>query len=129
MGLIILLVRCVPADKSSVIQGTWKMDSLYTYYNGFGLTKYDFEEQPLRHYQANGKLMMTRGEESRLFSYKVQNNDSLIHFNLNEKILDQFLIISLDQDQLILKKNVLPVFPGNNQERYEVRYFSKVKSN
>lgn len=38
-----------------------------------------------------------------------------------------FKILQLNQDHLVLKKSKNPIFSGGNQERYEVRYFSKTE--
>ena len=133
IGLTILLLQCDQGDNRhkgeniAVLQGSWKSDSIYTFYNGFGFTRHDVEDEPLIHYQSDGTLKMTKGKESRAFSYRVQDNDSLLHSNRNEQILEKFLIVKLDQDKLVLKKGMRPIFRGKNQERYEIWYFSKVK--
>ena len=51
--------------------------------------KYDVDEQPLRHYQADGKLMMTLGEEKRFFLYTLKR-DSLTYRDADKKFLEQF---------------------------------------
>ena len=52
--------------------------------------------------------------------------DTLIHRNLDKEILETFIILGLDKEKLILKKEMRPVFKGENQERSEVRYYSRV---
>jgi hypothetical protein len=69
---------------------------------------------------------MIRGKESRSFSYEMPTRDTLIHRNLDKEILETFIILKVDKDQLILKREMRPVFKGMNQERSEVRYFSRV---
>jgi hypothetical protein len=127
LALAILLQQCAQTDKNALLQGAWRTDSVYTYYNGFGFTKRDLEEEPLRHYQADGKLMMTRDKEFRFFSYRIQNNDSLIHLNPKVKTVEKFLIIDLDHNRMILRKELRPLFQGPSQQRYEIRYLSRVK--
>ena len=129
MGIVgLLTLSCSPKDKKTVLLGSWKMDSVYTYDNGFGFTKRDLEEEPLHHYEQDGKLKMTREEEFRWFGYDLVQPDTLIFRDLKNKMLDKFLILRLSNEQLVLKKQKAPVFPGPGQERYEIRYFSKLKS-
>jgi len=125
-ALILVSFQCNQRNKKSALQGTWKIDSVYSFYNGFGYTKYDVEEQPLRHYLADRKLMMTRGEEKRFFIYALEG-DSLIHRDADKKFLERFFVERLDGHNLVLRKELQPVFQGNNQRRYEIRYFSKVE--
>jgi hypothetical protein len=70
---------------------------------------------------------MTRGNEFRFFLYELHTQDTLVHRRLDAKIFEKFLILKLDEDQLVLKKDLSPLFKGNNQERYEIRYFSSVE--
>ncbi|HEY8934933.1 MAG TPA: hypothetical protein VIM65_06910 [Cyclobacteriaceae bacterium] len=116
-----------PSDRKELIVGSWKTDSVYTYYNGFGFTRTDMEETPLQHYQADGKLKMTREDETRFFFYSLPATDSLIQQTLDRKNLGSFKILLLDENKLILKKIKSPLFSGKNQERFEVRYFSRIK--
>jgi hypothetical protein len=125
-GIVILLIQCTQADKNSLLLGTWKTDSVYTFYNGFGFTKYDFEEEPLHHYQVNDRLVMTREGESRFFSYRIQN-DSLVYGKSDKEGSEKFRILKLDAYQLIVRKDLDPIFPGKNQQRYVIRYFSRMK--
>jgi hypothetical protein len=115
------------SDKKELIIGSWKTDSVYTFYNGFGFTRKDTEEIPLQHYQADGKLKMTRDDESRFFFYSMPVTDSLIQKTLDNKNLGRYKIILLDENRLILKIAKSPLFTGKNQERFEVRYFSRIK--
>jgi hypothetical protein len=87
--------------------------------------KYDFEEEPLRNYASDGKLVMTRGPESRTFLYVIQNNDSLFHRRPDGTLIEKFLIMKIDGTNLVLRKELPPVFPGEGQERYLVIYSSR----
>lgn len=126
MVSIILLASC-SSDKRKLLQGSWHVDSVYSFYNGFGYMRKDLDEEPLQHYQADGRLRMTRGTEFRFFLYEMPTSDSLIQRSLEKRRMGKFLIVKLDQDQLVLRKEMPFVFPGNNQSRYELRYFSRVK--
>jgi len=125
--LIFLLVQCNNRKKSESLVGNWKVDSIYTYYNGFTFTRKDVTDQPLLGYQPDGKLMMSMNNESRFFTYELSAQDTLVHRNADEKILDKFVVLKLDAQHLIVRKETPPLFKGNNQVRYEVRYLSKQK--
>lgn len=40
----------------------------------------------------------------------------------------EFVILHLDNTRMALKKNRKVLFPGKNQVRYEVRYFTRIDS-
>jgi len=88
--------------------------------------KFDYDEEPLHQYQS-GVLRMIRGKETRSFSYEISFHDTLIHRNTKRKTFEKFIILKLDEDHLVLKREMKPIFKGENQERYEIKYFSKVK--
>lgn len=124
-GLTLLIIQCSTIDKKSSIVGSWRVDSIYTYYNGFTFTRKDIDDEPLLDYQSDGRLKMTKGEEVRFFLYDVLTQDTLFHRNLDHEVLEKFLIQELDVNQLVLRKEMRPVFAGNSQKRYEIRYLSK----
>ncbi|MEO7992515.1 MAG: hypothetical protein ABI663_23390 [Chryseolinea sp.] len=125
-SLAFLILQCSSDVKTSIL-GSWKVDSVYTYYNGFSFTRKDIEEEPLLDYLQDGKLKMTKGEESRLFLFEIPNQDSLLHRNSDHSMLEKFFILKLSENQLIVRKEMNPVFRGNNQERYEIKYLSKYR--
>ena len=107
------------------LQGTWKLDSVYSFYNGFDMTNPG--EEPLYHFQPDGRLRMTQDTEFRYFIYNIQG-DSLTYSTLDDKRIDELLIVKLNDQHLILKKEKPLLFKGtNNQQRFEIKYFSKVK--
>lgn len=120
-----LVFQCNPPDKKTSIQGTWKVDSIDTYYNGFTFTRKDIAEEPTLEYQRDGKLTMSKGSETRLFSFEITPHDTLYHRTVDQEVLEKFTIQELNIDQLILRKDLKPVFKGGNQHRYETRYYSK----
>lgn len=127
-GICTLLCQCSGRDdREHSLEGTWRMDSVYSYYNGFAFTRKDISDEPLQRYEPDGSLIMTLKEESRTFYFSMPVQDSLIHLAADKSILEKFAIVKLDSDILALKKSLNPVFKGPQQERYEVRYFSKVK--
>lgn len=126
-GICVMLMSCTGNNRQNALEGTWHMDSIYSYYNGFTFTRTDIYDEPLQRYQPDGSLIMTLKKESRTFYFSMPEKDSLIHLTSNKSVHEKFVIVKLDNDILALRKTLNPVFKGLKQERYEVRYFSKVK--
>lgn len=119
-----MFTQCVTRNPDA-LQGTWKLDSVYNFYNGFNMTSPG--QEPLYHFQEDGRLRMTQGNEFRFFFYNVQD-DSLTYSTADERRIDRLLILTLTNQQLVLKKEKAPLFKGDKQERYEIKYFSRVKN-
>jgi hypothetical protein len=126
LGAYSLLFQCSSQDARYELQGTWRLDSIYSYYNGFTFTRKDIQDEPLQHYEPDGSLIMTLKEESRTFYFSMPVQDSLIHLAPDKSVIEKFQVVELSNNVLALKKVLNPVFKGPQQERYEVRYFSKV---
>ena len=124
-ALILITLQCCTVDKKSSIIGSWKVDSIYTYYNGFDFTRQDVADEPILHYETDGQLRMTMQEESRSFEFDISVQDTLFHRTMDKKVFDKFFIQKLDRRQLILRKELRPVFKGVQQERYEIKFLSK----
>jgi hypothetical protein len=119
---VMFFARCGTRNMSDLL-GTWKVDSVYSYYNGFSMIS--ASQEPLYHFQEDGQLRMTQNNEFRNFVYHVQG-DSLTYSTLDDKRVDGLLILTLNDQHLVLKKTKSHLFKGVNQERYEVKYFSKI---
>jgi hypothetical protein len=107
------------------LHGSWHLDSVYSFYNGFDVTSPG--QEPLYHFQEDGRLRMTQDNEFRFFLYNVLG-DSLTYTDLDDKRIDGLLILTLNEQQLVLKKEKSPLFKSDKQERYEIKYFSRVKN-
>jgi hypothetical protein len=122
--VVMIAVMCSHCQwEKSDLHGTWKLDSVYTYYNGFDMTSPG--KEPLYHFQDDGRLRMTQGTEFRFFIYEVEN-DSLSYHTLDDQLIDAFEILDIDDNKLILKKEKKVLFTEKNQERFEIKYFSRV---
>ena len=119
-----LFTQCRTRNTNDLL-GTWKVDSVYSFYNGFDMTSPG--QEPLYHFQPDGRLRMTQDKEFRYFMYTVQA-DSLTYSTLDDKRVDGLLIVTLNDQQLVLKKEKAPLFKSDRQERYEIKYFSRVKN-
>ena len=121
--ITVFLFQCKTRDVAD-LHGTWKVDSVYSFYNGFDMTS--AVQEPFYHFQSDGRLRMTQDLEYRYFKYNLQG-DSLTYSTLEDKRVDGLLIVALDEDYLVLKKDKSLLFKGGNQQRFEIKYFSKVK--
>ncbi|MGC3945159.1 MAG: hypothetical protein QM762_11710 [Chryseolinea sp.] len=120
-----LLYACTPADPHKEIQGTWKIDSVYTFYNGFGrmeTTIVDLEEYT---YLADGQVDVSWSGTTRNMRYDLSTQDTLKYFE-NQHEVSRYQIVKLGEGRMVLRKDKPPLFSGGSQERYEVRYFSRV---
>jgi hypothetical protein len=125
--LVILVSGCKQAIDPVKLIGTWKKDSVYRYYNGYGYTTSDFDEEPLHEYLSDQVLKMKLKNEERFFAYEIFG-DSLFHLNNKTKRTDRFYVLKLNDEELVLRKGLMPVFPGKNQEHFEVQYLSRIQS-
>ncbi|PZR39606.1 MAG: hypothetical protein DI538_06510 [Azospira oryzae] len=123
----LLAVSCRKNFSTERLIGSWRTDSVYSYDNGYGLTYRDLHEEPLQHYEQAGRVKMTMGSESRWFTYELIQPDSLIIRNQNNKPVNKYLLLKLDEQQLVVKKQKPLIFSGPGQERYEIRYLSKIR--
>lgn len=124
--LTLVLAACSTRNRQEQLQGSWKVDSVYMYYNGFGFTRNDVEKDPLFHYQPGGKAFLTLDLDSQSIRYELPHSDTLVLRNTMGKVFTRGYIESLDRDRLVLRVVKNPLFKGGHQERYEIRYFSKV---
>lgn len=124
-SILFTLVFCDSTQsRKKILVGAWKTDSTFMFYNGFSQSQYKEGADWATHlYHADGKVEEQKFGTSRKHRYDLQA-DTLIWFDANEG--QRFLILELQPKRMVLKKSKPPLFPGENQERYEIRYFSKI---
>ncbi|KYP15167.1 MAG: hypothetical protein A1D16_00390 [Flavihumibacter sp. CACIAM 22H1] len=109
------------------LAGAWQIDSVFDFYNGFTFMDTHPTPREVHVYQAD-KTMLRRGMgEEKLYYYELDGNRLFIRDLPNSAVSNEQEIVRLDSSQLVLRKNKKPQFEGRNQERYELRYFSRVK--
>ena len=130
--VFIVLVQCQrkPDFTRNDIAGAWKADSIFAYTNGFVERKavLNADENIVYDYDTTGRLTMKKDGEQRSIQYEIVAGDSLIYRTARGEILVGYRILSLTPTKLVLKKTQHPLFPGPNQEMYEVRQFSPAPS-
>ena len=125
--LVIILFTLAFCDstgyRQKLLVGAWKTDSTFMFYNGFSQSRHEEGSDWATHlYHADGKVEEQKFGTSRKHRYALQA-DTLTWFDANGE--QRFLVLELQPKRMVLKKIKPPLFPGQHQERYEIRYFSK----
>ncbi|SKC50431.1 hypothetical protein [Ohtaekwangia koreensis] len=120
----LLLFACAEKDLTD-LQAAWKIDSVYNYYNGYGLMTYGSDPEIIYHFQPDGRLRMTLDKEFRYLFYELKQ-DTLTYTDNKSRIVEKFTVLSISDEQLALQKKKTPLFNEKRQDRYEIRYLSKV---
>ena len=70
--------------------------------------------------------MLRRGMgHERPYYYSIEGNQLMISDTLGAPA-SPHIVLRLDSNQLVLKKESAPLFPGEKQVRYVIRYFTKI---
>jgi len=128
--LVFILFSC-KKEKSvdlKYLKGAWQSDSLYNFSNGyvFGKKIIKNDDNTIFEYSDNNILYMRKYGEKRRFIYQILDRDSLIYVDTNQTFISGYKIIELTNERLVLKKRQPFLFPGKNQNRYDIRIFSRV---
>jgi len=121
---VLLLSGCKDRFSEQDIVGIWKVDSAYTYYNGFDNMVLSSAGWAEYEYEIDGKMKEIKEGMFKPFLYEIKA-DTLIHRHTNGMICNKYKIFELDNGHMVLKKEHPHIFKGPNQERYEIRFFSK----
>lgn len=119
-----ILLQCGRRE-SEMICGSWKLDSLYSFYNGFGTTTSDLADEPAFRFGQDKKLVMTIGQESRDHRYHLSDSGSLEIKTMDGTPLAAYRILKVNEYQLVLREEKRPLFKQAGQERFEIRFYSR----
>lgn len=120
----LLCCNCTSEPKELLL-GSWQVDSVYSYYNGFDLWEYEERaDWATYEYLPDGKMKEIKFGTFRPYRYHI-SGDTLFWVANNEPKSGWFEILALHPDFMVLKSNKAPIFPGKAQERYEIRFFSR----
>ncbi len=75
-------------------------------------------------YEIDGNMKEIKEGMFKPFLYEIKE-DTLIHRHTNGMIFNKYKIFELDGDHMVLKKEHPFIFQSPNQERFEIRFFSK----
>jgi hypothetical protein len=128
--IILLAILCFSAcsePNATKILGSWQIDSIYDYHNGFTFTNRSPHPREVYEYKTdNTVLRKGMGEQ---LEYHYTCHDSILKLSSSKGAeLGEVTIVHLDDKTLALKENKKPLFPGKNEMRYEIRYFSRLDS-
>lgn len=116
---------CAP-EPEALILGSWKVDSVYAYYNGFDYWEYEEgADWAVYEYTPDGYMKEIKFGTYRPYRYQL-SGDTLFWVAEQEPEAGQFQILALQPDYMVLRKEKAPLFSGRSQQRYEIRFFSKV---
>lgn len=111
--------------KTEHLLGEWQVDSLFRYYNGFTQRIHDGHKRASYRFLPGNKVREQKGQDYREYVYEWRAPDSLLYIAPDGQRIGAYQVLLLKADRLIMKKKQPVVFEGKQQERYEIRYFSK----
>ena len=107
------------------LQGAWRIDSLYDFYNGFTYMNRNPQPAEVHVYQGEHTMLRRGMGHERPYYYSIDGNKLMMSDTLGAPA-SPHIVLRLDSSQLVLKKESAPIFPGEKQERYVIRYFTKI---
>ncbi|MFC0773058.1 hypothetical protein [Terrimonas alba] len=125
--VVALWLACVSCNQSADVQiiGNWRMDSIYDNYNGFSFTNTNPYPKEVYEYRKNNTVLRKGMGEQMEYRYNLTDS-TLTLTDTSGNQPSAFIILHLDKNRMALKKNRKFLFPGKNQVRYEVRYFTRI---
>ena len=127
IGMISTL--CVSCNSSNDVQiiGNWRMDSIYDNYNGFSFMNTNPYPKEVYQYRKNNTVLRRGMGEQLEYGYDISDTTLTLRDATGNQS-SEFIILHLDNKQMVLKKNRKLLFSGKNQVRYEIRYYTRVDS-
>jgi hypothetical protein len=126
---IIIVSMVVLSCKSTVdkktLHGAWRMDSLYDYYNGFSYMNRSPQPAEVHVYKGDHTMLRRGMGHEREYYYAIDGKNLIISDTLGSPEA-KHMVLMLDSTQLVLKKENRPLFPGENQVKYEIRFFTRI---
>ena len=124
--VLVLISACTARDQHNEIAGTWKIDSVYTYYNGFGSMETTIVDLEQYTYLPDGTVDVSWSGTTRSMQYDLSARDTLKYYE-NKIEVSRYVILKLASNRMVLRKEKAPLFSGKGQQRYEIRYFSRLQ--
>jgi hypothetical protein len=121
---LMLLFSCKSSSEINV-EGAWRLDSVYDYSNGFSFTNKSPYPAEVHVYNPDRTFLRKGMGHQSKYLYEVKENQVLLKDTIGEPRA-KLTIIKIDSTQLALKKEKLALFPGKNQEHFEIRFFTRI---
>jgi hypothetical protein len=123
--LSVVVLSCKSTVDKKALHGAWRMDSLYDYYNGFSFMNRNPQPAEVHVYKGDHTMLRRGLGHEREYYYAIEGKNLVISDTLGAPEANHILL-KLDSTQLVLKKENRPLFPGENQVKYQIRFFTKI---
>lgn len=126
--IISMFTNCNRKPNREYLIGAWKVDSAYTYYNGFEHVKTTGGSDWATYvYGRDGIMKEIKYDSYQSYTFEWCARDSIRIRSTKGGDDNYFKVLRLGSDLLTLKKDKDPIFKGENQNRFEVRYMSRTE--
>jgi hypothetical protein len=115
---------CNTSNEQKII-GEWRLDSAYYHYNQFNFSSQGWHQEEIYTFLPTGETITSAVNSSISNKYSVKDN-RLNYYHQNGDLANVYEIISIDNQKMVLRTEKKPIFKGQNQNRFEIRYFSKM---
>ncbi len=119
-----LLFSCDTSYEQKII-GEWRLDSAYYHYNQFNYSSQGWHQEETYKYLPTGEAITSAVNASVSNKYSIEANH-LKYFDGKGELVNVYDILSIDAENMVLRTDKKPLFKGKNQNRFEVRYFSRM---
>jgi hypothetical protein len=123
--LSMVVLSCKSTVDKKILHGAWRMDSLYDYYNGFSYMNRGPQPAEVHVYEGDHTMLRRGMGHVREYYYKVEGKNLVMSDTLGAPEA-KHMVLRLDSTQLVLKKENTPLFPGENQVKYQIRFFTRI---
>ncbi len=125
LTLCVAMLSACQRTPEQQLEGKWKLDSAYYHYNQFGFSSGGWHQEEVYEFLPSGETRTIAQNAVLSNDYKVDGNQ-VNYFDAEGVLINTYEILAVDRDHLVLRAEKQPLFEGNNQNRFEVRYFSKL---
>ncbi|MCC5939779.1 MAG: hypothetical protein JJU34_21030 [Lunatimonas sp.] len=119
-----MIVTCNGTNTENLI-GKWRLDSVQYYYNNFSHSSTGWYQEETYEYLPTDELVVSAVNAYMRIPIIVSKKE-IHHLNPLGETEEIYSILKLNRESLVLQVDNTPLFAGNQQSRYEIRYFSRV---
>ena len=122
---VLALLMSFSSNTKQKIIGEWKLDSAYYHYNQFNFSSDGWHQDERYTYLPTGEAITSAVNSSIRNKYTIDEKH-LNYYDEKGNLVSIYEILSINDENMVLRAEKKPLFKGENQNRFEVRYFSKV---
>ncbi len=122
--LSIAITSC-NSNETIMLEGNWRLDSILYYDNGFTYTNKSPYPSEVHVYKPDSTFLRRGMGRENKFTYSLNKKNLVIKDSGNGPGA-KLKIIKADSTVLAIRKEKALVFPGKNQERFEIRFFTRM---